>query len=506
MTKNLVALSLICYLLTTLSFPAFSQLPNSWTQKNNFGGSNRFGAASFSIGTKGYLGTGNAGAKSNDLWEYDPATESWSQKANFGGTARAYATGFSIAGKGYIACGDDGIYKNDFWEYNPGTNTWIQKADFAGPPRIGAVGFSLGSKGYLGSGLLVFSPVLRTNDFWEYDPTTDVWTQKSNIGTFVRAFGVGFSIGNKGYIGTGNNGSILTKDFWEYNPATDAWVRKADFGGSGRFQAVGIGTDTYGYIGLGDIGGGYTNDFWEYSPTLDTWTKKTNFGGQIRTLAAGLSISNTVYVGTGYDAINSIRYNDFWKYTPTCTFPSIASEPGNQSITYGDAAQFTVVATDVIAYQWQENAGSGFTDITDGGIYSNAKTPTLTLSLPEIVMTGFKYRSVLTGNCLTTISTTGNATLTLLTVSTKELSAESFDIYPNPCNGRMNIKLKTANKEQFNIEIFNNLGTLIWKQNDVLFDDNNIKIVTLDTPTSGLYTVVLRNKKNSFAKKLFITK
>ncbi len=507
MTKNLVILGLVCFLLTTFSFPTFSQLPNSWTQKNNFGGVARYGATRFSIGAKGYVGMGNAGANRKDFWEYDPVADSWSQKADFGGTARVDASGFCIGDKGYIACGNDGVYKNDFWEYNPATNTWIQKADFPGAPRVGAASFSIGFKGYLGIGLLVFGPpAIRSNDFWEYDPVTDAWTQKSNIGTFVRAYGVGFSIGNKGYIGTGNNGSILTKDFWEYNPDTDTWVRKADLGGSGRFQAVGIGTDTYGYIGLGDIGGGYTNDFWEYSPTLDTWTKKTNFGGQARTLAMGLSISNRVYIGTGYDAINKIKYNDFWEYTPTCTQPAIHSEPVDQAITCGDAAQFTVVATNVVSYQWQENAGSGFTDIADGGIYLNAKTATLTLSSPEITMTGFKYRSVLTGNCMTTISTTGNATLTLLTVSTKEMSAESFDIYPNPSNGRMNIKLKTASKEPFNIEIFNNLGALIWKQNDVAIDADNIKIVNLNTPTSGLYTVVLSNKKNSFTKKIFITK
>ena len=505
MTKNLVVFGLVCVLVTTLSLTTFAQIPNSWTPKNNFGGSIRFGAAGFSIGTKGYIGTGNAGAKLNDFWEYNPITDSWSQKANFGGLNRAYATGFSLLEKGYIACGEAGDYKNDFWEYNPVTNTWIQKADFPGQPRVGAVSFSIGTKGYLGTGLLVFGPpAVRINDFWEYDPATDVWTPKSNVGTFVRAFGVGFSIGNKGYIGTGNNGSILTKDFWEYNPTTDTWVRKADLV-SGRFQAVGIGTDTCGYIGLGDIGGKYINDFWEYSPTLDTWTKK-NFGGQSRSLAVGFSISNTVYVGTGYDALKKIKYNDFWQYTPTCTQPAISSEPGNQSITYGNAAQFTVVATDVVSYQWQEDAGSGFVDITDGGIYSNAQTATLTISLPEIAMTGFKYRCVLTGNCLTTISTTGNATLTMLTVSTKEISAKSFDIYPNPCNGRMNVKLKTANKEQFNIEIYNNLGALIWNQKDVLFDSSNIKTVTLNSPTSGLYTVVLRNKENSFVKKLFITK
>ena len=31
-------------------------------------------------------------------------------------------------------------------------NTWTQKADFGGTARCGAVGFSIGSKGYIGTG------------------------------------------------------------------------------------------------------------------------------------------------------------------------------------------------------------------------------------------------------------------------------------------------------------------------------------------------------------------
>ena len=44
-----------------------------------------------------------------DFWEYDPAANAWTQKADFGGTARYCAVGFSIGSKGYIGTGWDGI-------------------------------------------------------------------------------------------------------------------------------------------------------------------------------------------------------------------------------------------------------------------------------------------------------------------------------------------------------------------------------------------------------------
>jgi hypothetical protein len=412
MIKTTTILGLLCILLINFTFRTFAQVPDTWTQKNNFTGFARYGTASFSIGAKGYMGTGNTGANSKDFWEYDPTTDSWSQKANFGGSARVFAVGFSIGTKGYIGTGFADVTTRfaDFWEYDAISNTWTQKANFGGLARSNAVGFSIGSKGYIGTGLI--DGTTRTNDFWEYDQASDIWTQKSNVGGPVRASAAGFSIGNKGYVGTGNSG-MLQKDFWEYDPTTDVWVQKANFAGVARFQGIGKSTRAFGYIGLGDIGGGYSTDFWEYNPALDTWTQKTSFGGDARALASSFSISNTIYVGTGYDALTSFRYKDFWEYTPSCKIPIITSEPGNQSLIYGSSARFIVTATDAVSYQWQQDTGSGFFDIADGGIYLNTTNDTLDISLPTVEMTGYKYRCVITGDCSLNATSEGNATLTV---------------------------------------------------------------------------------------------
>ena len=133
-------------------------------------------AVGFSIGTLGYIGTGESGG--NCFWEYDPPTNSWTQKANFGGGGRAWAVGFSIGTQGYIGTGNDGfgdLYK-DFWEYDPSSNTWTQKANFGGSARYEAVGFSIGTQGYIGTGYN--GNVL--NDFWEYNPSCTLPSAPSN--------------------------------------------------------------------------------------------------------------------------------------------------------------------------------------------------------------------------------------------------------------------------------------------------------------------------------------
>src|SRR6266446_8014012 len=81
----------------------------------------------------------------------------------------------------------------------------------------------------------------------------DTWTQKADFGGTARSVAVGFSIGNKGYIGTGADyvASIFTKSFWEYDVAIDSWSQKADFGGTARSSAVGFSIENKGYIGTG---------------------------------------------------------------------------------------------------------------------------------------------------------------------------------------------------------------------------------------------------------------
>ncbi|MBI4646452.1 MAG: immunoglobulin domain-containing protein, partial [Bacteroidia bacterium] len=189
-------------------------------------------------------------------------------------------------------------------------NTWLQKADFGGTARSGAVGFSIDNKGYIGTG---HDGSGYKRDFWEYNPGTNTWTQKADFGGKARSGAVGFSISNKGYIGTGQDNSDYKKDFWEYDPINNIWIQKADFGGTAREWAIGFSIGNKGYIGTG-----YPNlkDFWEYDPINNIWIQKADFGGTARWGAVGFSIGNKGYIGTGYQ-LNSPYYSkDFWEYNP----------------------------------------------------------------------------------------------------------------------------------------------------------------------------------------------
>ncbi len=297
----------------------------SGIRKSDFPGGERRGAVSFTIGTKVYLGlglssTGEIEDGVNDFWEWDKATDLWTKKADYPGHSSYGAVGFSIGEKGYIGTGsgDEGIYTNEFWEYDPVNDSWSEKASFPGFGRSHAVGFSIGTKGYIGTGYITYYDEIEYfNDFWEWDQTTNIWTRKAVFGGSGRSFAVGFSIDSKGYIGTGDVNGTYLKDFWEWDPVTNQWTRKADMTGPGRSSAVGFSIGSRGYIGTGDVSNStYSRDFWEWDPVTNTWTRKADLEGDGRLSAIGVSIRDKAYIGVGFHVVTYNSLQDFWEYDP----------------------------------------------------------------------------------------------------------------------------------------------------------------------------------------------
>lgn len=312
---------LFVLLISTFDLNNIINAQDIWTQKTDYAGIETYGAVGLSIGSKGYIGTGTDSCNySRKFWQYDPSTDTWTQKADFGGVGRFWAVGFTIGSKCYIGTGVYGdtsdIMAKDFWEYDTLTDNWTRKSDFGGCPRYGAVGFSIGSKGYIGTGL--DSNYLGLNDFWEYDPANDTWTQKADFPGEARGAAAGFSIGTKGYIGTGLDNNVLgLNDFWEYNPANDTWAQKADFGGAGRDCASGFSINSKGYIAIGlnvDLYLPY-NDLWEYNVANDNWTQKADYIGSAWDGAVAFSVGSKGYLGTGSG--DTIEYKDFYEYSPS---------------------------------------------------------------------------------------------------------------------------------------------------------------------------------------------
>jgi N-acetylneuraminic acid mutarotase len=267
-------------------FWEWDQATDTWTRKADFPGTARYFASGFSIGTKGYIGGGFDGIQSlSDFWEWDQVTDTWTRKADFAGIPRHHATAFSIGSKGYIGTGWDdiaGTELGDFWEWDQASDTWSRKADFGGTPRQGATGFTIGTKGYIATGEDQFSSYATfpsRKDLWEWDQATDTWTQRADFGGTGRYHALGFSIGSKGYIGWGkdkNGGPDFYSDVWEWNQSTNTWTQLANPSPEKRWLASSFVIGTKAYIGFGgDTTGQMKKDFWEFDPFTATAVNET---------------------------------------------------------------------------------------------------------------------------------------------------------------------------------------------------------------------------------------
>ena len=330
-----------------------------WTQKANFLGVGRLGAVGFSIGDKGYVGTGYDGSMQGDFWEYDPLADTWTQKADFGGSPRWKAMGFSVGNKGYLGLGSPQM--QDIWEYDPIGNTWVQKGNFGGVGREHPIGFSIGNKGYAGLG----ANSGELQDFWEYEPLTDTWTQIADYGGSARRGTSVFVIGGKAYVGTGYDGSYIN-DCWSYDTLSNVWSQIPDFPGSVRWFAIGFSVNGLGYLGTGYSGGEF-KDFWEYNPLDSTWTQIADYGN-LSAGAISFTIQNTAYVGLGSSSNNS----DLWEYGVGLDISSIStiSETCNSS----DGSITISVVGGVGPVSFSIDSGNTFPDTT--GVFTGLSAGT----------------------------------------------------------------------------------------------------------------------------------
>ena len=126
--------------------------------------------------------------------------------------------------------------------------------------------------------------------------------------------------------------------------------------------------------------------------------------------------------------------------------------------------------------------------------------------------TGQKHIAVYSGNyhVVVTLGGCGSApsgSLLVLPVSVGELEiSHSFEVYPNPNKGQFNIKASSAKAVELNIEIYNNLGAMLWKQENVVVDGNFASQVWLGKVPAGMYMVVLRNKDMYLVRKVVVVK
>ncbi|PIB37282.1 hypothetical protein BFP72_18635 [Reichenbachiella sp. 5M10] len=272
----------------------------------------RAGAVAASAGDVAYFGLGyNEDSYFQDFWKTDQLGEITVPLADFPGAARSAAVSFVIDDKVYVGTGRDesGTYLADFYVYDPTTDTWTQLGDFDGGARTDAVAFSIGSSGYIGTGM---SETDEQSDFWKYTPSTDSWTQLTDWGADKRRGAFAFVIDDKAYVGGGSyfdSFSFQLSDIQEFDPTTELWTEKIFADGlnlSANYAA------TFTSFGKGYIAYGSKSNLVSYDPVTN---EVENLGdllemGGVRNRPIAFSVGDQAYVGLGYSGVFDVVYSN----------------------------------------------------------------------------------------------------------------------------------------------------------------------------------------------------
>ena len=221
-----------------------------------------------------------------------------------------------------------------------GPPSWTAKPDFPGTARHAAFAFSIGNIGYIGTGQDA-GPANggNRNDVWAYNTMTETWAQVTDFSGFLQngttgihiRNNVSFVIGSLAYVGMGES----TQHIVEYNSASNVWTPKASITDTSSAVGVAFAIGTKGYFRSGDQTEMVNNtSFWEYDQGTNTWAQKVDLG-LVRRSASGFAIGSKGYLGLGLNGSSTVQ-KDFWEYNPT-------ANAWTRKTDYGGTARFNAV-------------------------------------------------------------------------------------------------------------------------------------------------------------------
>lgn len=185
------------------------------------------------------------------------------------------------------------------------------------------------------------------------------------------------------------------------------------------------------------------------------------------------------------------------------TLPILVQQPENITVTAGDDAQFEVVVTGALEYQWQVSidGGSNWTDLVNSVPYYNVNTQELTISPVTLGMNGNLFACVIENdNCAIT---SDPATLTVDSLNTlgKEIDSKLvMVVLPNPFSDF--VSLYNSNYySDLQIKIFDATGVLVYSDKISQSTGQEVRIC-LSHLNVGLYllNVTGRNLENFFSE------
>ena len=150
-------------------------------------------------------------------------------------------------------------------------------------------------------------------------------------------------------------------------------------------------------------------------------------------------------------------------------------------------------------YVLSSNAPDGNQWYHDGNIIADAVAQTYTVPASD---PGFYWTIVTLLNC----SSSESNHLYIQGVGIGETTISKYEIYPVPNDGRFTVSLTYPQATSFNINIYNQLGVMIYNKKDILVNGTTEQQIDIRSAASGIYTVVFTNNESKVIRKILVNK
>jgi hypothetical protein len=187
-------------------------------------------------------------------------------------------------------------------------------------------------------------------------------------------------------------------------------------------------------------------------------------------------------IGIWNRALDSDEVNDLF-LAIGCTLDPLTSQPTDQTVNIGNDA--TIDFTDSLTaatYQWQMDAGTGYSDLSNAGQFSGTDTDSLIISTTTMGNNNTNYRCIVTESA-SCMDTTDVVLLTVINdASIGELNNSLVKLYPNPSNAIITLTLAQHSNGQ--IILTDILGKEVLSKS---FTSNEVELNLKSLASKGTY-------------------
>lgn len=308
--------------------------------------------------------------------------------------------------------------------------------------------------------LLLILTALGARDVKAQCSTTYVPAMTCAYGDLINTFTLNSitSTGN-GSNCASNAYGFYTTPTWLLVPGT-TYNWSATVGGGSWSQGFGVWID-FNNNGVFEASEGAVSSSASTTPS-GSITIPANAGGQVR-MRTRCSYAYTFSTSDPCTDYHGFGWGETEDYVVTiCKAPTVDAQPADTFACDGGGASFMIAATNAGSYQWQQNAGSGWTNIANGTNFSGATTSTLTIINAPSTMNLASFRCIAIASCANNVRDTSEASILTILPNTDIVGQTITD---TSCIG-LQTKIYVKNDG-----VILNRRWQIWSDNDNMYVD-----------------------------------